>query len=386
MVNLGSSKIKVCHLASGDLWAGAEVMIAVMVEALVARPECEVHAIVLNPGRLQNRLSELGIPVRVLPESELGPLKMFEAITAELRNARCTVLHTHRYKENILGALAAWWAGVPVCVRTVHGSPEPFRGLAHIRMKVYLWLDRLIQRYLNDRVVVVANYLKSEMSGWLSEEKLAIIYNGVLDDVPNLERKGDTRDGFTVGWAGRMVPVKSLDVLLHAVARLKATLYSIRVRLAGDGPEAKRLHHLSRTLGLKDVVEFCGFVTDISDFLSTLDVFVLPSMQEGIPIAVLEAMRAGVPVVASAVGGIPEIIVHRKNGILVRPCDVDALASALGEIANDNGIRDRIGAEAKATVSSRFSARRLTAELVSLYADLLISKNYSAPPLISTTR
>lgn len=380
------SKIRVCHLASGDLWAGAEVMVCVMAEALVARPECEVRAILLNSGRLQDRLGSLGIPVQVVPESQLGPGKLFKAITTELRNAGCDILHTHRYKENILGALAAKYARVPVCVRTVHGSPEPFRGLARARMASYLWLDRLVQRHLNDQVIVVAGYMKSEMSSWLPEEHLAVIHNAVPEGNAAIRAKGGPEDRFVVGWAGRIVPAKALDVLLHAVARVRRSVLAIKVRLAGEGPDAARLHNLVATLDLKDRVEFCGFVEDMATFLSTLDVFVLPSGQEGIPVSVLEAMRAGVPVVASAVGGIPEVIAHRRNGILVPPYDVNALAAALKEIANDAVLRDQLREEAKATVASRFSARRLGADLISLYTNLLISKNYAAPPLAATAQ
>ena len=371
--------IKVCHMASGDLWAGAEIMVAVIAEALVARPECEIHAIVLNPGCLQDRLSSLGIPVRVLPESELGPVKLLLAMTRELREAGCDILHTHRYKENILGTLAASYAGVPVCIRTIHGSPEPFRGLAWARMAVYLWLDRLVQRHLNDRVIVVADYLKSEMNSWLPEEKLVVIHNGLPERNPTITGKRSADDEFIIGWAGRMVPAKSLDALLHAVARLRLRLPSVRLRVAGDGPDAERLNNLVITLGLKDLVEFCGFVTDMSSFLGTLDVFVLPSRQEGLPVSLLEAMRAGVPVVASAVGGIPEVITHRRNGMLVSSGDANALSAALEEIATDSGLCSHLRTGGKATVSSRFSSEKLGTELVSLYTDLLFRKKQFEP-------
>ena len=361
-------------MASGDLWAGAEVMIGVTAEALLNRPECELHAIILNPGTLHDRLRSLGIPVQVFPESKLGVFGLFQAITQALREARCDILHTHRYKENILGTLAAAYAGVPVSIRTIHGSPEPFRGLAHARMVFYVLLDRMVQRYLNDRVVLVAHALKSEGGSWSRQHKVAVIHNALPDVEPRTTCKATPRDRFVIGWLGRMVEAKSLDVLLRAIAHLRTRLPSITVRLAGDGPETPKLRNLAVSLGIDDLVEFCGFVGDTQDFFSTLDVFVLPSRQEGIPVSLLEALRAEVPVVASSVGGIPEVVINRRNGLLVPPDDIEALAAALDEIATDARLRSDLRAEGRATVSSQFSVRRLAADLISLYSDTLLSK------------
>ncbi len=349
-------------------------MLEVMARELAARPECEVRAIVLNYGLLHDRLKSLGIQVCVLPESRLGVIKLFQAITAELRHSRCDILHTHRYKENILGALAASSAGVPLCIRTVHGSPEPFRGVARARMIIYLLLDRLVQRRLNDRVIVVADCLKTEMRSWLREEKIVVIHNGLPGGIVGIRRERKNQDRFVVGWAGRMVPAKSLDLLLDAVARLRSSIPYIKVRLAGDGPDAKRLEDLTVSLGLRDLVEFCGFVTDIAEFLSTLDVFILPSSQEAFPVSLLEAMRAGVPVVASSVGGIPEVINHRTSGILISPGDLTALRAALQELATDASLRDRLGRAGKDVVVSRFSSQHLARELVALYTRLWEAK------------
>jgi len=353
-------------------------MVGVMAEALLGRPECEVRAIVLNPGSLHDRLRSLGIPVQVFSESKLGVFGLLQAITRELRDTRCNILHTHRYKENILGTLAAAYARVPVSIRTIHGSPEPFRGLAHARMAVYVYLDRIVQRYLNDRVILVAHALKSEVGSWLRQERLAVIHNALPDVEMRTTRRAAPRDRFVIGWTGRMVEAKSLDVLLRAIPRLRTRLPALTVRLAGDGPDALRLRHLAVSLGIDDLVEFCGLVADIQDFLSTVDVFVLPSRQEGLPVSLLEALRAEVPVVASSVGGIPEVVAHRRNGLLVPPGDIEALAAALDEIATDARLRKLLRAEGRATISSQFSTRRLAADLISIYRGTLLSKQRPA--------
>jgi hypothetical protein len=133
-----NKRIRVLHLISGDLWAGAEAQAEILLSGLQRNPELELSAIILNEGKLSQKLKSLGIRVYVLDEKKHSSLSLFRKVTQILSKNRVQILHTHRYKENVIGGLAALFSGVPHLVKTVHGSAEPFRG---IKTSMTFWTD-----------------------------------------------------------------------------------------------------------------------------------------------------------------------------------------------------------------------------------------------------
>jgi glycosyltransferase involved in cell wall biosynthesis len=199
-----------------------------------------------------------------------------------------------------------------------------------------------------------------------------VIYAGVNvppGDAPAWRRR-DTSE-IVLGTAGRLVELKGLEYLLHAANALRNEFPTLRVEIAGTGPQRAKLEQTVGQLGLGERVEFLGWVRDLNSILPRWDVFVMPSLEEGFPVAALEAMAAGLPVVATPVGGVPELIEDGKTGWLVPPGDAQALVSRLRLVLCDPEGRLTIGAAAQARVRDHFSLAQMTNAFGKLYDELL---------------
>src|SRR5690349_7942349 len=159
--NASSAEISICHIAVADLWAGAEVQLKVLLSKLVQNPELKVSVILFNGGRLENEIEKLGINVTVLPESQSGNPKLFLELVRRLRQKNIQIVHTHKYKDTILGAPAAKLCGIPHVVRTVHGLPEPFQGFHALKIRFYEMIERSVSRYCVDATIGVSSQIES---------------------------------------------------------------------------------------------------------------------------------------------------------------------------------------------------------------------------------
>ena len=177
-----------------------------------------------------------------------------------------------------------------------------------------------------------------------------------------------------VGSLGRLHPQKGFSDLLTAFAQVRQRIPSVRLFVAGDGELRDDLEAQARSLGMAAVVTFAGVRADVSEVLAALDVFVLPSLWEGMPNAVLEAMASGLPVVATAVGGTPEVVVDGVTGLLVPPQDPGALAQAIGHLLRDPDLRRRMGRAGRRRVEEHFDVRETVRQVESLYETLLREK------------
>ena len=149
--------ISICHVAVGDLWAGAEVQLNVLLSKLVQRAEMDLSVILFNEGRLEKEIESLGIPVRVFPESQWGSGKMFLELVREFKKSNIRIIHTHKYKDTILAAPAAKLCGIPHVVRTVHGLREPFVGLQALKMNCYETIERTVHRHCVGSIIAVSS-------------------------------------------------------------------------------------------------------------------------------------------------------------------------------------------------------------------------------------
>jgi glycosyltransferase involved in cell wall biosynthesis len=201
-----------------------------------------------------------------------------------------------------------------------------------------------------------------------------VIYAGV--EVPAeggvAASRGRSSSEVVLGTAGRLIPLKGIEYLLDAAAVLRHELPSLRVEIAGSGPQRRKLEQRVEELDLAGSVEFLGWVGDLNSVLPRWDVFVMPSLEEGFPIAALDAMAAGLPVVASSVGGVPELIEDGRTGWLVPPRDVEALASRLRLLLNNLELRLAMGTAAQTRVRDHFSLAQMTDNFRKLYDELLI--------------
>lgn len=370
-------RLAVCHLASGDRWAGAEVQVATLLRALAQRDDFALSAILLNEGRLARELRDAGIEVTVLPENQMGFFAILAQAAQQLRRNPVRVLHSNRYKENLLAALLAWRCAVPVVVRSQHGLPEPFSGWKNLKQACLQFTDRQVARWATDAVIGVSQELAEQLRHQTRANNVVLIRNGIaLDRVHSSltpaeakTRLGLPASALVVGNAGRLEPVKRLDLFLEAAHRISSQLPEARFLLVGEGGEESRLRELGRALGLEGRVVFTGHRDDVHDLLRAMDVFLLTSDHEGLPMVLLEAQCLGVPVVARPVGGVTEVLAHDASGILVDTAGPDELAAACLKLLADSGTRSRLAAAGREAVHA-FDIRNTAAEVAGLYFSL----------------
>jgi glycosyltransferase involved in cell wall biosynthesis len=281
-----------------------------------------------------------------------------------LRELRIDVLHCHGYRENFYAAAA--FAGVPK-VTTNHLWKRTTPAL-----KLYAWADLRLSRSF-DRVVAVSQEIHAELAArGFRAPRLCYIPNGV-----EVERYVASA-GAAASAAGSIVTLlaigsltaeKGHDHLLAAVQRLPDRS-GVRVKIVGDGPCAAALRARANELGIGSSVEFLGRRDDVPSLLAHADVFVLPSLIEGLPIALLEAMAAGKACIATDVGDVPRAIANDVTGLLVRSADSDGLAAAIRTLVEDRELRQRLGEAARQRAVAAFSAQRMVGDYCRLYDGL----------------
>ncbi|MBI4167038.1 MAG: glycosyltransferase family 4 protein [Acidobacteria bacterium] len=370
--------IAVCHIASGDLWAGAERQIATLLKHLARLETLRIVAIVLNPGRLVAEIEAAGIEVKVIPEKECSFLQILGKSVRFLRGREIRVMHSHRYKENLLAALLAWRCGAPFVVRTQHGMPEPFEGIKRIKAALIRHLDRCVASTATHRVISVSHDMREHLTKIFPSERIISIHNGI--DLQEVDSRLGPRDAkaalgipenvCVIGTVGRLEPIKRLDIFLMAARHIVAQLSRVRCLIVGEGSDEGRLREMVHHAGLQDKVLFLGHRNDVYDVMRALDVFVLCSDHEGLPMSLLEAQYLGATVVARSVGGIKEVVQHGRTGLLLETSDPRELAEACLSVLRNESWRRRLASHGSAFVAENFSATQTADSVARLYVSL----------------
>ena len=362
----------------GDLWAGAEVQLLALMTYLVRLQGFEWSVILFNEGRLADELRKLPLSLTVISEKHHGPLALASRLAKVFQQFRPDVVHTHKYKDSILGALVARFVRVPHVVRVVHGMPEPFRGLRNVKMAGYTIVDSLVTGQLVDKVVAVSSDIEKALLRTYGSNRVACIHNGIdLDAVhvtmqrPEMRRVWHINDkAVLIGTVGRLVPVKGQAVLLEALRILRQSNHNVTLCIVGDGPLRGDIEAEANRLGLGQSVIFSGHQVQSYDFINMMDIFVLPSLHEGIPMVLLEAFALKRPVIASRVGGIPEVVSHGHSGMLVSPSNAAELASAIRSLIEDPVKAAAYGAAGRSQVECEFSASIMANRTAEMYRSL----------------
>jgi glycosyltransferase involved in cell wall biosynthesis len=377
-------RFRICHLAVGDAWGGAEAYLSELMRWLVREPDFELSAIVLNEGRLAEELRKLSVKVLIVSEASSNLLNAMTQIVRSFRENPCDLIHTHKPKDNVLGVLAGILSCHPLVVRTVHGSPEIFTGMKRLRMILHELPNQFCNKFLVDRVIAVSNDLKNRLGQYYDSDKVVCIHNGIshremyAGEGSNEIRSmlGLDKGDYVIGSVGRLTAVKGHEFLIRAAAHFVEGPRIVKVILVGDGPLRKHLEELAFHLGVSERVIFTGHQEHPRGFLRAMDVFVLPSLNEGIPLALLEAMSVSLPIVASRVGGVPEVIEHERAGLLVEPGNEQELAKACNRFIRDKLLADTLGSAAHLKVTSHFSSEVMAAKVVSLYRHLIRHRKF----------
>lgn len=377
-VQASRSRLHVCHIASGDRWAGAEVQLAALLKGLQRLPDLELSAIFLNEGRPAAEARKLGIEVCTFDETRQSFFQILTGAERFLAGKDVQLLHSHRYKENLLAAILARRCHVPVHVLSKHGAAEPFKGWRGIKQRAVRALDGQIARRAADGIISVSEELRTQLIHGFPAEKVVTIHNGLdeesvyskLSPGEAKQRLGIPPGCAVVGTAGRLDPVKRLDIFLAAAKEVAEKLPGARFIIAGEGTEEAKLRGLCGRLGLNDQTLFLGHRDDIYDVIRAMDIFVICSDHEGLPMALLESMRLGVPVVARPVGGIAEVIQDGASGVCVGSSDPTELASACVSLLRDDARRTALACAGAAVVAERFTARYTAEQTAELYRRL----------------
>jgi L-malate glycosyltransferase len=372
-------KVNLCHLISGDLWGGAEAQTYALLKALKHEDNLSISVAILNEDMLAQRLRESGFDVLVVDENKFGFWGILNQLEEHLDNRKFDILHTHRYKENILGALLKKRGYVKHLIQTIHGITEHFSGLNRFKMDLYTRLNRHFSKKYYDKIITVSYDIENKIKGKFNNNQILTIHNSIdVENIKIVKNSIQTRmdldiekDAIVFGVAGRMAPIKGYDIFLEAAANiLKRLPHSVFV-LAGDGPLKEELEKKAKSLEIAGRVRFTGFREDITDILKALDIFVISSYHEGIPIVLLEAMALGKPVIATRVGGIPEVIEDGISGILVASGDAEALSEACLNIARDPDKRKAISEQAPERIVKEFLLEQQVDRMLSAYQGLL---------------
>ncbi|MFN8223543.1 MAG: glycosyltransferase family 4 protein [Gaiellales bacterium] len=351
---------------------GAQAYVRDLVPGLVG--EFDVTVAAHGPGPLADAVRERGaafVPLRhvrraISPRDVLGLFELWRLC----RRLRPRIVHANSSKAGILGRIAGWAARVDVRLFTAHGWA--FKATTGAAATLYLWADRLV-RPLATTVICVSRTEETAglAAGVCSPGRTVTIYNGVELGAPPAPRRPGTP--VRIVSVGRLAEPKDFGTLLAAIAR--PALGTVELELLGDGPQRAALEAMARRLGIADLTHFLGEVGDVPDRLRRADVFVLSSRSEGLPISVLEAMAAGLPIVATAVGGLGELVDDGVTGLLVPAGDVNALAEALATLAADPARCQTLGAASRRRAEERFSIAACRQAHVELYRRLLAERS-----------
>lgn len=352
---------------------GAELALLMLIEELRERWSVTLLVDDLPTAEpLRERTEALGVEVRGVEPMPLGlgGTRGAARLSRRLRRERPALFHAH-----LSWPLAAKWATAAAVlarlptVATVHLIPE-FR----LDRSSYLQLRALARGV--DRYIAVSQALADELAGrfhW-PREKIEVVYNAVQTErfgcvAPerlHAELAGSERRPIVFTCA-RLDAQKGLEILLRAATALPEAVFAI----AGDGPLGPSLERLAEELGVADRVRFLGFRRDVPQLMAAADVFALPSLFEGSPLAVLEAMAAGRAVVSSAIGGTNEVVVDEESGLLVPPGDAEALAAALRRLLGDRPLRESLAENARSRVEERFTPAAMVHRVEQIYEQLL---------------
>jgi glycosyltransferase involved in cell wall biosynthesis len=353
--------LKILHIDPERAWGGGEAQVIGLLSHLSLRG-LENHLLCHPGGLLIREARKRGIrtfPIEV--RNDLDPRPIFP-LRRLIRTERYDIVHFHTKRAH---ALSLWLGRVHPGVKYVVTRRMDYP----VRRS---WYHHYLYNRQVDGIVAISEEIARLLAeGGVRREKIRVIHSGI-DPAPfERARVGRKSGPPVIGTVAVLEERKGHRFLLEAAALLKRQGHRLNYRFAGAGSERKRLENMAVELGLKEEVVFAGFVSDMPSFLSTIDVFVLPSIHEGLGVAVLEAMAAGKPVVATRVGGLPELVDDRVTGLLVPPKDSSALASAISHVISQSGLKQEMGAQAWKRVQRDFTAERMAERNEEFYYEIL---------------
>ncbi|HRV93205.1 MAG TPA: glycosyltransferase [Anaerolineae bacterium] len=332
-------------------------------------------------GPIAAEIRALNVPVIDLNMRTRWDVTAIRRFYQLVRREKPVIIHASLFHANVIGRLVGRMAGVPLIITCRQNISIGGRWREQINRLTASWDDKVVA------VCELAREAELEHAG-VAQEKVVTIYNTIDPTVfhnDHRPKKSNIRnelgippDLLLIGSVGRLHPQKGLSYLLEATAQLKKqSPVDFRLLVVGDGQLRDDLIAQSRTLGIADRTIFAGARTDVPDILGELDIFAFPSLWEGLPLALLEAMAAGLPVVATAVGGTPEVVQNGQTGILVPPGDHQSLAIALERLITEPDLRLKMGQAGLNRIQQAFTVEQMVEKYHNLYFQLIRQKYHN---------
>lgn len=370
-LNVGGAALSVLELAAGQRRRGHEVLV---VAGTIPAGEESMEYVARDLG-----VPTLHLPVLRRTVSVGGDVAAIRALHRLVRERRPDVLHTHTSKAGTTGRVAALLAGrrrPSAVVHTFHGHVlSGYFGAP--KALVYRLVERGLAR-ATDRIVAVSDEVRDDLVRLriAPPDKIAVVHYGF--DLDSRLGSGEARDelrrqtgagpdDFVIGWAGRLSEIKRPLDLVRTAAKVDGSI----LVLAGDGELNEAVRQLAAELGIEHRVRLLGYVENIGEWYSAFDAFLLTSANEGAPVVAIEALAAGVPVVATDAGGTRTVVDDNETGFLAAVGDVDALAAHLGRLRDDPALRASLGATGATRMRERFSTERMVDDIEAVYAKIL---------------
>jgi glycosyltransferase involved in cell wall biosynthesis len=372
-------------ISSGGFYGAESVLLNLSVELQRSGHTCMVG--VFENAKNANtevgaRAEIAGLAVRRIPCRSRFDWQTVRQIQKIIEEDGIDLVHAHGYKADFYALLAARLAEVPVTATCHNWLGESWS------MRAYARLDRYLLRFF-DGVAAVSNSVAEQLGHTGTRQRMRVIANGVPTHGPGIEsrladqiRKGDR---LVVGAVGRLSLEKGAAVLIEAASKICPDFPQAFFVVVGDGPLRSSVEAGVRELGITGQFLFTGERNDVDQIYRSFDVYVLPSFQEGMPMALLEAMAAGLPVVATKVGGVPDLVCDPSVGTLVEPGDPTAFAAGIRGLLSDQSRRERMGSNARRRVEDHFSAAAMARNYGELYQEALLRRSGGNRSLVAAT-
>lgn len=360
------------HIDAGKGWRGGQRQSLYLVKELKRRGQ-PVFFVVQPKSPLHKKAAAAGIPIFPLRIRHEFDLFSVLRLALAMRRKNCLLAHFHDAHSVSIGSAAAALARVPL--RIISRRVDfPLKKNVLSRLKYIKNIDV---------VVAISEGVKKVLEeGGLSPERVEVIPSGIdfspyeeFSSSPYLRQEFSfSPEDYLVGMVAHLADHKGHKYLIRASKILKEQAPKIKIIIVGEGPLRIELDKEARDSKVEDIIFFLGFREDIPRILSSLDLFVLSSYLEGLGSSILDAMACGLPVVATRAGGIPEVVVHRKTGLLVPPRNPQALAKAILKLYNDRELASRLGERGYEVVRQKFSVQSMTEKMIQLYHRLAAKK------------
>ena len=369
------SKITVLHIFTSLPVGGAEMNLLNIVRNIDREKFHIVVCCLGKEGEIGERIKDLGVELVSLGAGRIGTLNvpLLLRLRSFIKKKKFDIVHTHMYHANLYGRTAAWLAGSPVIIAHIHNIYQKRK--LH-RIVINRLLSNITDRVITGNRIVMKDVISFDR---VPENMIEVLAWGIDTELftkeqnrtANREAMGFRSDDYVIGNVARLEEAKGQRYLIKAVRTMKELGLNVRCLIIGSGSLEKELKSLALESRVAGDILFLGTRHDLPQLFSAMDAFVLPSLWEGLPLALLSAMASGLAVITTDVGGIKDVIIDGVNGLIIPQSDPQAIADAVGRIYRDRGLAAKMSERSRQEAIVNYSARALTKRLEEIYIGLL---------------